>query len=106
MESIPGADSDESDSENNSMASFVENKKSGNYIRVLLPSNQSSVINLSSSMTIKTVLTKTCKKRQLDPRDHFISLGVETGTAEERKTGKYPVCFLKTNIFINLRQNR
>lgn len=76
LQNIP--DNDEEETESRSLSSSHSEWRSlGNYLRISLPSNQSTVIALSNEMTIQDVVVNTCEKRQLDPRLYFLKLGIQ-----------------------------
>ncbi|KXJ23729.1 Protein still life, isoforms C/SIF type 2 [Exaiptasia diaphana] len=83
LEIIP--DSEEEQSEARSLSSSHSEWRSlGNYLRISLPSNQSTVIALGNEMTVQDVVVNTCEKRQLDPHTYFLKLGLqeEDGTID------------------------
>lgn len=49
----------------------------GNFLRISLDNNQSTVIPLHNEMTVLEVVENTCSKRQLEPEAYFLKLGVE-----------------------------
>ena len=49
----------------------------GNFLRISLDNNQSTVIPLHNEMTVLEVVEGTCSKRQLDPAAHYLKLGTE-----------------------------
>ena len=49
----------------------------GNFLRVNLDNNQSTVIPLHGEMTVLEVVESTCGKRQLNPEGFYLKLGVE-----------------------------
>ena len=49
----------------------------GNFLRISLDNNQSTVIPLHNEMTVLEVIENTCSKRQLEPEAYFLKLGVE-----------------------------
>ena len=52
-------------------------KSMGNFLRVNLDNNQSTVIPLHGEMTVLEVVENTCGKRQLNPEGFYLKLGVE-----------------------------
>ncbi|XP_029197221.2 protein still life, isoforms C/SIF type 2-like [Acropora millepora] len=52
-------------------------KSMGNFLRVNLDNNQSTVIPLHGEMTVLEVVESTCGKRQLNPEGFYLKLGVE-----------------------------
>ena len=52
-------------------------KSMGNFLRISLDNNQSTVIPLHNEMTVLEVVENTCSKRQLEPEAYFLKLGVE-----------------------------
>lgn len=69
---------EEDESESRSLSSSHSDWKSlGNYLRISLPNNQSTVIALQSDMTVDDVVVNTCEKRQLEPRGYFLKLGIQ-----------------------------
>ena len=52
-------------------------KSLGNFLRINLANNQSTVIPLHNEMSILEVVENTCNKRQLDPAGYFLKLGLE-----------------------------
>ena len=63
-------------------SSHSEWRNLGNFLRVALPSHQSTVIPLQAEMTVWDVVENTCNKRQLDPLQHFLKLGIEDNTGK------------------------
>ncbi|XP_075245652.1 uncharacterized protein LOC142339486 isoform X3 [Convolutriloba macropyga] len=51
-----------------------ENNLFGRLIKVSLPHNQKTVIPIKPGVTVHELLIHCCKKRKLDPRDHFIRI--------------------------------
>ena len=49
----------------------------GNFLRISLDNNQSTVIPLHNQMTIFEVVENTCNKRQFDPAAYYLKLGIE-----------------------------
>ena len=49
----------------------------GNFLRISLDNNQSTVIPLHNEMTVLEVVENTSSKRQLEPEAYFLKLGVE-----------------------------
>ena len=52
-------------------------KSMGNFLRVNLDNNQSTVIPLHGEMTVLEVVESTCGKRQLNPEGFYLKLGVD-----------------------------
>lgn len=52
-------------------------KNLGNFLRISLDNNQSTVIPLHNEMTILEVVENTCSKRQLNPEAYYLKLGLE-----------------------------
>ncbi|XP_068698035.1 rho guanine nucleotide exchange factor TIAM1-like [Montipora foliosa] len=52
-------------------------KSMGNFLRISLDNNQSTVIPLHNEMTVQEVIENTCSKRQLNPDAFYLRLGVE-----------------------------
>ena len=52
-------------------------KNLGNFLRINLDNNQSTVIPLHNKMTILEVVENTCNKRQFDPAEYYLKLGTE-----------------------------
>lgn len=79
LENIPDT-LEEDESESRSLSSSHSDWKSlGNYLRISLPNNQSTVIALQKEMTADDVVLNTCEKRQLEPRAYFLKLGIQEG---------------------------
>mgnify|MGYP000524292315 CR=1 FL=1 len=63
-------------------------KNLGNFLRISLDNNQSTVIPLHNEMTILEVVENTCSKRQLNPEAYYLKLGLEDDsgvTGKEKK---------------------
>ena len=63
-------------------------KNLGNFLRISLDNNQSTVIPLHNEMTILEVVENTCSKRQLNPEAYYLKLGLEEDsgvTGKEKK---------------------
>ena len=60
-------------------------KNLGNFLRINLDNNQSTVIPLHNEMTILEVVENTCNKRQFDPAEYYLKLGTEDASGS---TGK------------------
>lgn len=60
-------------------------KSLGNFLRISLDNNQSTVIPLHNEMTILEVVESTCSKRQFDPAAYYLKLGTEDASGA---TGK------------------
>ena len=67
-------------------------KSMGNFLRVNLDNNQSTVIPLHGEMTVLEVVESTCGKRQLNPEGFYLKLGVDDSSGV---TGKGKYCFLQ-----------
>ena len=52
-------------------------KNMGNFLRISLDNNQSTVIPQHNKMTILEVVENTCSKRQLEPAAYYLKLGRE-----------------------------
>ncbi|XP_075261524.1 uncharacterized protein LOC142353189 isoform X4 [Convolutriloba macropyga] len=55
-------------------AGIWENLSKGKLARVFLPHNQKTVEAVIPQMTVNELLLRCCRKRRLDPRDHFIRI--------------------------------
>lgn len=84
-------------------------KSMGNFLRVSLDNNQSTVIPLHSEMTVLEVVENTCGKRQLNPEGFYLKLGVEdsSGVTGKENIFSYNFCEKKllasdTSIIITL----
>ena len=64
----------------------------GNFLRISLDNNQSTVIPQHNEMTILEAVENTCSKRQLQPEAYYLKLGMEDSSGA---TGK-----LKPNVFL------
>ena len=94
MESIDDVAEEEGtiQAENASLSSSHSDWKSmGNFLRISLENNQSTVIPLHNEMTVQEVVENTCSKRQLDPAAYYLKLGVEDSFGS---TGKLKLPFL------------
>lgn len=63
-------------------------KNLGNFLRISLDNNQSTVIPLHNEMSILEVVENTCSKRQLNPEAYYLKLGLEDDsgvTGKEKK---------------------
>lgn len=60
-------------------------KNLGNFLRINLDNNQSTVIPLHNEMTILEVVENTCNKRQFDAAEYYLKLGTEDASGS---TGK------------------
>ena len=50
----------------------------GRLVKVSLPHNQKTVVPVKPGVTVYELLIHCCKKRKLDPRDHFIRIKTVT----------------------------
>ena len=55
-------------------AATPESNLIGRLIKVSLPHNQKTVVPIKPGVTVHELLIHCCKKRKLDPRDHFIRI--------------------------------
>ena len=86
LEKIP--DSSEESETHSLTSSYSEWKSLGNFLRVDLPSSQSTVVPLVQDMKISDVVASICKKRQLEPEAYFMKLGLEDNSGN---IGRDPV---------------
>ena len=63
-------------------------KNLGNFLRISLDNNQSTVIPLHNEMTILEVVENTCSKRQLNPEAYYLKLGLEDDSGVTGKDKK------------------
>lgn len=63
-------------------------KNLGNFLRISLDNNQSTVIPLHNEMTILEVVENTCGKRQFDPAAYYLKLGTEDASGATGKGTK------------------
>jgi len=63
-------------------------KSLGNFLRISLDNNQSTVIPLHNEMTILEVVENTCSKRQFDPAAYYLKLGTEDDSGVTGKGAK------------------
>ena len=57
----------------------------GNFLRISLDNNQSTVIPQHNEMTVLEAVENTCSKRQLQPAEYYLKLGMEDSSGA---TGK------------------
>ena len=72
-------------------SSCTEWKNLGNFLRVDLPSNQSTVVPLVEDMTVYDLVKSTCTKRQLEPDAYFLKLGLEDSSGNMGMSYLYTV---------------
>lgn len=70
-------------------------KNLGNFLRISLDNNQSTVIPLHNEMTILEVVENTCSKRQLNPEAYYLKLGLEgdSGVTGKEKKLVFKKCY-------------
>lgn len=64
-------------------------KNMGNFLRISLDNNQSTVIPLHNEMTVLEVVENTCSKRQLNPAAYYLKLGMEDSSGVTGEIDKY-----------------
>lgn len=90
--------------ENASLSSSHSDWKSmGNFLRISLENNQSTVIPLHNEMTVQEVVENTCSKRQLDPAAYYLKLGVEDSSGSTEYTTPVQDSLLESHKYSSLK---